>query len=108
MQFLNAHPDLILYSLCVHRRPPEESWKEYGTSQTDNFFQFRSRWQGVTITMFVEETLQGLRFRELIYGENELLGDVLTTHFTDVSICIYVAKIVIILGFLCVCSGKIW
>jgi len=52
--------------------------------------------------------LQGLRFRELIYGENELLGDVLTTHLTDVSICIYVAKIVIILGFLCVCSGKIW
>ena len=39
---------------------------------------------------------------------NELLGDVLTTHLTDVSICIYVAKIVIILGLLCVCSGKIW
>ena len=58
--------------------------------------------------MFVEETLQGLRFRELIDGENELLSDVLTTHLTDVTICIYVAKIVIIIGFLCVCLGKIW
>ena len=108
MQLFNVHSDLILYSICVHRRPPEEPRKEYGPRQTDNFFQFRSRWQGVTITMFVEETLQGLRLRELIDGENELLSDVLTTHLTDVTIFIYVAKIVIIIGFLCVCLGKIW